>query len=205
VYGDVMLVRHEGRGADHTEQEDELRDVYDDCEPHPMAIDAVGEGSGLADRLCLAYPEMIRYNAGSTPEDDTEYANCWTEGLALLGKWLENGGAIFDRTLYEQLATAARVVEYDTRHIASRGTNGEDVLQATSKDKVKERLGHSPDYLDAAQMALWARDSGAGNIGTGTYDLDEPNPDVDEETHQFEDSEIGQAVQELAERHGGRY
>lgn len=203
VYGDIMLILHEGRGDDHTVQEDELRDVYDDCEPHPMAIDAVGEGSGLADRLCLAYPDMMRYNAGSVPEDDTEYANCWTEGLALLGKWLEAGGVIFDRTLYEQLAVAARVVEYDTTHIASRGTNGEDVFRATPKDKVKERLGHSPDYLDAAQMALWARDSGAGTIGTGSLDLDEPDPDADPDDQAFEDSELGQAAMELAERHGG--
>ncbi|ELY96651.1 hypothetical protein C484_00685 [Natrialba taiwanensis DSM 12281] len=53
--------------------------------------------------------------------------------------------------------------------MASRGHNGADVLKLTSKSKLKDRLGRSPDLLDAAYMAVWARDSGAmAGIPTAT-------------------------------------
>jgi hypothetical protein len=36
------------------------------------------------------------------------------------------------------------------------------VLEATGKSAVKEALGRSPDHLDAAAMAVWARDRASG-------------------------------------------
>jgi hypothetical protein len=156
VHGDAIEVHYEAQGTDHTAQESRLRDVLDDYRNHPTAIDAVGEGSGLADRLCQAYPEAERFKAGQTAATEAEYKDCWAEGLAVLGEFLADGGCIDHRKLREELLVAARVVEFEERFYASHGDDGEDVLKATPKDRIKEQLGRSPDYLDAALQAVLA-------------------------------------------------
>lgn len=108
----------------------------------------------------MAFPQVIRFNAGGEPLDKTEFYDRWAEGLHLLGQWLRDGGSIDDRRLREELLIAARVVEFEERHLASRGANGADVLKATSKDVIKDRLDRSPDHLDAAMMAAWGAEVG---------------------------------------------
>lgn len=156
VHGDELRVHYAERGANHTQQEPELRRHLDQWPEVTVAIDAVGEGSGLGDRLQQAYPDVHRFKAGATADDQTEYKDCWAEGLAELGTWLANGGTIDDHHLREELLAAARTVTYDERHFASRGSDGATVLQASAKRAVKDQIGRSPDYLDAALMACWA-------------------------------------------------
>lgn len=239
VDGDVLEVRYEEPCQDHVAQADDVTDVLEADPDNPMPVDAVGEGSGFADIMAQRFPKTIRFNAQGVAEDSRNYKDRWAEGVALLGKWLKNGGSINDRTLREELLVAARTLEYEETHIASRGRDGEDVLKLTPKDKVKERLGRSPDYLDAAYMAVWARDSGVtAGVPTATVSIeDHPGGDGSDdesacprcggdleagrragtavcvdcgvtlekeiEEERFEDSEIGQAVQELQQRFGG--
>jgi hypothetical protein len=154
-------VKYSEQGTNHATQESTLRDLLEQWPDHPTPVDAVGEGSALADSLQEAYPEVIRFKAGGTPTEDTEYDDCWAEGLASLGQWLRDGGSIDDRRLREELLIAARTVTFEERHLASRGQDGADVLTATSKEAIKERLGRSPDHLDAAMMAAWAANGNA--------------------------------------------
>lgn len=169
VHQNALEVYYEEQGTDHVTQEQRLRDILDQYPSHPGAIDAVGEGSGLADRLCEAYPDMVRFKAGQTATEETKYKDCWAEGLALLGEWLQAGGSIDHRRLREELLIAARVIEFEEHFYASHGEDGAEVLKATPKDKIKERLGRSPDYLDSAMMAAWARDAGGRQRGARTY------------------------------------
>jgi len=206
VHGDRLRVHYAEQGANHVEQAEDLTQILDEWTDHPIAVDAVGEGSGLEDMLNERFPSTIRFNAGGTPERDTEFYDRWAEGLHLLGQWLRNGGSIEDRKLREELLVAARTLEYEERHMASRGRQGSEVLKLTPKSELKERLGRSPDLLDAAYMAVWARDSGAtAGIPTGTLSLGDDEGDEDEE-QEFRDSEIGQALTRVNDQlQGGRF
>ena len=155
---------------DHNDNEAHIRDLLDD-EPAlaPIAIDAVGEGSGLADRLQDAYPDVHRFKNGSKPETadgQREYYDKWTEGLAALGDRL-SGLAVDQRgdtAIREELFAAARVITFEE----NRRRSG-DVIQATPKADVKERLGHSPDSFDGLVMAAWAAGDNVED-GSGTPD-----------------------------------
>lgn len=158
----------------HPDNEARIRDLLD-AEPDspPVAVDAVGEGSGLADRLQDAYPDVHRFKNGSKPDSDAgaaEYYDKWSEGLAALGDRL-SGLAVAqagETQIREELFTAARVVEFEE----NRRRSG-DVVQASPKSDITERLGHSPDALDALVMAAWAADGNAETddtyTGTGTW------------------------------------
>jgi hypothetical protein len=168
VHGDDLRIHYSEQGTDHTTQESRLRTYLDGwlqgSETAPIAVDAVGEGSALADRLSQAYRKVDRFKAGSEARDATEYADCWAEALGLLGQFFGDNGALGDRELREECLAAARAVEYEERHLASRGTNGATVLRASSKEDIKQSLGRSPDHLDAAAMAVWARDADGGDL-----------------------------------------
>lgn len=154
----------------HPDNEAKIRDLLDD-EPTlpPIAIDAVGEGSGLADDLQEAYPDVHRFKNGTKPDTDAgqdEYYDKWTEGLAALGDRLSGlaVGQRGDTTIREELFAAARVIEFEE----NRRRSG-DVIQATPKADVKERLGHSPDSFDGLVMAAWAAGDNVED-GSGTPD-----------------------------------
>lgn len=165
VHGDHLKIHYAETGTDHTAQEARIRQGQgefsglNEFPDHRIAVDAVGEGSGLADRLVQAYPKASRFKSGHTAVSETEYKDRWTEGLALLGDWLEAGGTISDRRLREEFLVAARTIEFDEKFYSSHGPDGAEVLVADSKDNIKEVLDRSPDRLDAALMAIWASET----------------------------------------------
>ena len=173
VASNILDIRYSEQGTNHTEQAGRLRSLLQPDPAHPIAVDAVGEGSGLEDMLAETFPTTIRFGAGGTPQSKTEYYDCWAEGMHLLGKWLRDGGKFADRELREELLVAARVLEFEERHYASRGESGADVLKLSSKSDLKDVLGRSPDHLDAAYMAIWARDADGRRGGVRSYYGDE--------------------------------
>jgi hypothetical protein len=178
VADDILRIRYSQQGTNHTEQAERLRSELGNDPPQPIAVDAVGEGSGLEDMLAESFPSTIRFGAGATPKAAAEFYDCWAEGMYHLGQWLADGGSINHRGLYEELMVAARTLEYEERHLASRGEDGAVVLKLTPKDELKDRLGRSPDLLDAAMMAVWARDAGGQARGVRSYygeDVDDPD------------------------------
>lgn len=156
VFGDTISVIDNWKGADHNQNESNVRSALGDGWDAPFAIDAQGEGSGLADRVSNWYPNVTRFNAGGEASEETEYYDCWAEGLYLLGQFFKEGGTFSDRRLREELLAAARTVEFEEKYYASRDST---VLKATSKSDVKDQLGRSPDVLDAAYMSVWAREN----------------------------------------------
>lgn len=151
-----LTIEYEAPGTDHTQQEQDLAEQIREWPTPDIAVDAVGEGSGLADGLDNRFRTVHRFKNQATASEETEYDDCWAESLALLAEFLEAGGVIHDSDLYEQAKIAARTVAWDETHIGSRGNDGADVLTATArKEDVKQRLGRSPDHLDAALMAIW--------------------------------------------------
>lgn len=153
VFGDALEVIEYWRGDDHVENEQRVRGDLEGAWDCQFAVDAVNEGSGLADRIDTFYPETFRFQAGSNAVQQTRFKSKWAEGMYLLGEFLRNGGSIDDRRLREELLAAGRCLEYDTRYLASRSA---EVLTLTSKEEIKDRLGRSPDLLDGAYMACWA-------------------------------------------------
>lgn len=161
VHGSDIVVHHEWKGVDHTENEQTVRDLafLSGGAGARMAVDANGEGSGVADYIDKWYPNLTRFDAGSQPYEhgdpppNEEYYSKWGEGLHLLGQFLRDGGRYTSRRLREELLAAARTVEYEEKYYSSRDA---EVWKATSKSDVKDSLGRSPDVLDAAYMAVWA-------------------------------------------------
>lgn len=160
-------VRYTTQDADYPAQETALMhdsrlggDRY-----HPVAVDASGEGSGLASYLDDRLPDVHRFGSDKKPltegtDDDNpyglvNYASQRAEALAALGDVLPDATYI-DSDLREELVIGGRTIEYGTKTIDSRGENGAEVVTVNSKEAVEDRLGRSPDFLDAAAQAVWA-------------------------------------------------
>lgn len=154
VHGSELRVHYAEQGTNHTVQKQALRQLIDGWPQPSIVVDAIGEGSGLADDLDTWFPNVTRFSNGSKALDETTYAMKWAEGLGHLGQFLTDG-SYSDTTLREELMGSAGVVTFSERYLASRGADGATVIEATSKDDIKDRLDHSPDYLDAALMAVW--------------------------------------------------
>jgi hypothetical protein len=163
--------------VDHNENYSRVRDIVDDLEFVPqMAVDAVGEGSGLADDLVEAYggKTVARFKSGAAPEEEQigdgdgadEYYDKWTEGLNALSQHLPEIAIVSDTEdvadLREELFAAARTIELEER----RRRSG-DLVKATPKDEVKQRLGRSPDRLDSLMMGAWAAEGCAAEENSG--------------------------------------
>jgi len=151
-HNDEMRIHYARQGTNHVTQKEELTDVLFDLASPRIAVDAVGEGSGLADELSETFADVTRFSNGMKARQESEYYDAWAEALALFGDFLDAGGSFSDKQLFEELKVTARTVEFSTRALTSRGG---DVIEATSKSDVKERLGRSPDYMDSALMANW--------------------------------------------------
>ena len=156
LFSDRIEIKAVWSGVDHNRSEERY------IEPHlprwvgiRMAIDAAGEGSGIADRTTKLRRsnETIRWSANKNAVDEDMFKNYWTEGLYHLGQFLKEGGIIRDEELRDQLFAAARIVEFEEKYYANREN---DVLVATPKEDIKDEYGKSPDHLDAAVMAAWA-------------------------------------------------
>lgn len=175
TFGDVIEVMDVWSGVDHSQNEARIRDHLRNYATSPtIAIDANGEGSGLADNLARDLPNVIRYNAGQAAIDSKNYRYRWGEGLHHLGTFLASGavslgdgvGDATRRDLRDELMAAARTIDYDEKFIDSRSA---EVAQASPKSDVKDRLGRSPDLLDACMIAAWARGTDGATVVSSTW------------------------------------
>lgn len=141
--------RHTG-DTPHLQNEETVRGLIAPGWHAPFAVDYVGVGSESYDRVSEFYPNAVKYNAGAEAESPMSYANRWTESLCLLGDMLRDGAGFTNQRLREELLAAARTVELEETYVNKHDTTR---YSATPKDNVKDRLGRSPDLLDAAAMA----------------------------------------------------
>jgi hypothetical protein len=149
----VLRVLDDWRGQDHVEGEANVRSALGDGWNARFPVDADGEGSALADNIGQFYPALERFSNGENAVGSGAYKDKWSEALHHFGEFLAAGGSFNHRKLREEALAAARVIEYEERFYQSRDA---EVYKANSKDDIKEVLGRSPDYLDAAIMACWA-------------------------------------------------
>jgi hypothetical protein len=167
----VLTVDYSEPGTDHTVQFNEIWDELEETPRVPISIDAIGEGSGKADDTAARFPDVERFKSGQNAAQEEEYKDRWTEGLCELGNWLAEGGRIADTRLRKELQIAARALTLEERFYSARE---DEVYKADPKDKVEDRLGRSPDHLDAALMAVLAAkgiqpEEDTGPSGSGTW------------------------------------
>lgn len=152
----LEVVLERGSPGDHTVNEDLILDVYDRAPVEGETwIDAVGEGSGVADNIRMKRPNVKRFQAGNEARDDSEYRNRGTEALIRLGNFIQEKAVIKPgSSLEKELRMGARVYELEERTLREN-----TVLFAKGKDEMKKTayLGRSPDILDAASLATYAQ------------------------------------------------
>ena len=155
-----LRVHYAEQGDNHEQQKPEVVDGTASTPglaswPSPEVAVDKGYAPGFHDYVNDRVPNVTGFQNGTKPVAMTRWKDKWAEALHHLGEFLEQGGSIASQQLRKEVLAAARVIQYEERTLDSRGTNGAEVYQATSKDAIKDELGHSPDYLDAALMALW--------------------------------------------------
>lgn len=120
---------------------------------NPVIMDAVGEGSALADWLENDY-SITRFSGGANAKQKRKYYDKRTEALAELGQWLGDGAIEPKSSLSLELRACARNIE-----LKEKSLRGGQTFKATSKSELKkgDSLGRSPDLLDAASLAVYGR------------------------------------------------
>lgn len=116
-----------------------------DFKPDAVFVDA-GNGAGVIDVLRRMGVDVIEVPFGGKPLNPGQYANKRAEMWGEMAAWIKSGGALPEREadLGEELACA--VYDFDA---AGR-------MRLEPKDKIKERLGKSPDLADALALTFAA-------------------------------------------------
>jgi hypothetical protein len=117
----------------------------------PVIIDAIGEGSAVADQLNQDF-NVTRFKSSQKAIQRDKFHDRRTEALKEFGKWLDGGAVDPQSELATELRAAARHIELEEKSLRSGVT-----WKATSKSDLKksDALGRSPDLLDAASLATW--------------------------------------------------
>ena len=119
-----------------------LTQLADRFTPDAIFVDVGGMGAGVVDRCQQLGYDVIGVDFGSKAVDQ-RYGNRRCEMYASLKRWLEDGGILpDDQRLLSDLSSAR--FEFDS---ANR-------MRLESKDKIRKRLGTSPDMADALALTL---------------------------------------------------
>lgn len=132
----------------------------------PVIVDAVGEGSGVADELDREY-DVTRFKGGANAREPEKYYNQRAEALGKLGEWLDDGAIQPSSDVASELRAASRHIEF-----TEKSTRSSHAWTATSKSDLKQsdRMGRSPDLLDALSLAVWGLSTGAeSDAGYGFF------------------------------------
>ena len=117
----------------------ELSDRY---KAQAVFIDA-GRGEGVIDRCRQLGYDVVEVNFGAQATQKGKYINKRSEMWDDMKKWLEAGGCLPQNA---QLKTELTTPEYDF-DAANR-------MRLESKEKIKERMGASPDVADALALTF---------------------------------------------------
>lgn len=118
-------------------------------EPDLIGVDTIGLGAGVADKLREMGNEVLDFNSSEKAEEEIKFKNLraeiwWNVGRRFAEKeikltWIDEG-----------LRRELSAVGYEIR-------NGKIIIEP--KDKIKERLGRSPDKADAYIIGLHTLDN----------------------------------------------
>lgn len=115
-----------------------------DWKPDAVFIDVGGTGSGPIDRLRqLGYTNIFEVPFGSRAMDNDRFENVRTEMYFKIKEWMEAGGAIPNiMELKQELSTPRFKFSKRSKIILEE------------KDKIKERIGKSPDLADGLALTF---------------------------------------------------
>ncbi len=157
------------RNLDNMELADRVAAAVAEHRPHAVFIDA-GQGQGVIDRLRHLGHEVIEVPFGGKALQEARFVNRRSEMWYGLREWLKAGGC-----LSGDGAHAGRLKAELSTPLYWYDAAGKIALEP--KDKIKERLGASPDIADAlaltfaAPVALpdvqWERADNMGRDGHG--------------------------------------
>lgn len=164
VYGttiaDVLIVKDKTDQIDTGIQADTLVEDAVEFEYglENLAVDAVGLGVGVVDALSKQGFHVHEYMSGAKPDPNVQlsndasvavnFDNLRSQMIYLYARGIELGVIKHFRgcPFLKELQKEAMVHNFDIT---------DKVLRVESKDKIKKRLGSSPDLLDAVIMALY--------------------------------------------------
>lgn len=112
----------------------------------PIAVDIIGLGAGVHDRFVQEQYESYPYNAGAGATDPDQFINARAESYWNMREDMEAG--LIDLDPDDDLLLAE--LEQIKYKIVGKKVQIED------KDKIKKRLGRSPDHADAACISYAA-------------------------------------------------
>lgn len=133
------------QGIDNMAFADSIAYAIDKYSPDAVFIDA-GRGEGVIDRLHrLNYNMVIEVNFGNSAINEARYFNKRTEMWDKMAEWMKKGSIPSDEPeLLNDLNTPLF-------EITPQGK-----LKLEAKDKIKKRIGRSPDRGDAAALTFAA-------------------------------------------------
>lgn len=164
VYGttiaDILITKDKTEQIDTSVQADML--VEDTVEFEygldNMAVDAVGLGVGVVDALAKQGYHVHEYMSGAKPDpgvmlsaEDSmpvNFDNLRSQMIYLYARGVELG-------IIKHYSGCPYVRELQKEAMIHNFEITDKVLKVESKDKIKKRLGSSPDLLDAVIMALY--------------------------------------------------
>lgn len=133
LYNPIVLQK-----MDNMEIASRLAYEIDTNSPQAVFIDVGAVGSGVIDRLHqLGYQQVIEVNFASAADSPLRYANKRSEMYCRAKKWITEVGCLVDNP---DLKTELTSIEYKF------DKSGRIILEP--KEKVKEKLGKSPDLAD---------------------------------------------------------
>lgn len=131
------------RGLDTMQAADRVIVAMAEHKPAAVFIDVGAMGAGVIDRLRQLHYNVTEVNFAGAAMDSERYANRRAEMYFKLREWLTAGGVIpNDPPLKSELS----VVEYKFQ------PSGKIILEP--KDKIKEKIGKSPDLADSLALTF---------------------------------------------------
>lgn len=107
-------------------------------------IDVGGPGIGVFDQMrALGFSTVVPVWFGGGADDDTRYANKRTEMHVRIAEWIRGGGAI---------GRATELIQDLCEPELGWNVKGQQLLEP--KEHVRDRLGRSPDWGDAAALTF---------------------------------------------------
>jgi hypothetical protein len=130
------------KGLDNIQVSGRLIQEIQAFDPDAVFVDS-GAGAGIIDFLKNLGHDVIEVNFGGRPIDQGQYFNKRAEMWDLMADWIQDGGLLPNiPELKADLVTPS--YKYDTSNR----------LVLEPKDKIKERLGRSPDTADALALTF---------------------------------------------------
>ena len=146
----VEIKSYNGRTTDQTVQTIKELEQYYNCRRSNICIDSDWVWGGVADNLRGCVNFMNNGSPIVQKDENRNYANLKTQCYFKL-KYLMEKREIRLNTSWE----IKDKIQSELDSIVVKDFEGENKLRLESKEELKKRLGHSPDYADAIMMRMY--------------------------------------------------